>query len=623
MGGAKNMVDSTLPGERTQPLRPHDPGMLGDYELLGRLGEGGMGTVYLGRRQKSDVLVAVKVVRLDLAHDDEFRRRFRSEVDRARQVPPFCTAEVLDADPDHERPYLVVEYVDGPTLAEVVEQRGPLTSANLHSVAIGVATALTAIHGAGVIHRDLKPRNVLLAPGSPKVIDFGIARAMAMASENTRPDQMVGTVAYMAPERFNTDADTPVITPAADVFAWGSVVTYAGTGKTPFYADSPPATAARILTQPPRLHGLNRPLRNLVAHALEKDPANRPSARELLDLLISGEHPAAVAAALADQPDLQAAAVEAQAVTGFAVTGRTAAPVTTPVAATAAGATTAPVLDIPPGLVGYDENSIVTVPISPAASTTVSGGSRSPEPARRWVLPAAVALLAVALVAGIAIAAAVMKSRSGDAAKDAAATPRVTEGAALGAPLISDALAAPKFWIPTALDKAPVNQGAHCAFVGGELVAVRENNDVYRCKGPADVLPADLTAEVGVRLEAPGSCAGIWFRFVRVPKLHGYQARVCENHIYVGLHQSDGDVSTLRTFVLPEPIALNAEPTRITLRVRGGTVTVSRDGAEVGSAALTEKDLGAGQLHLGVFSERDAPALGPYQVAFSDIKIYN
>src|SRR3982750_2825797 len=202
--------------ERTSPLRPRDPRSLGPYELLGRLGEGGMGTVYLAR-SAAGVLVAVKMVRADLAPDDAFRRRFRSEVNRVRQGPPFCTAEVLDADPDHEQPYLVVEYVDGPSLAEVVEDRGPLTASNLHSVAIGVATALTAIHGAGIIHRDLKPRNVLLAPGSPKVIDFGIARALEPTSAHTATDQMLGTVAYMAPERFGSEPGVS-LTPAADVF---------------------------------------------------------------------------------------------------------------------------------------------------------------------------------------------------------------------------------------------------------------------------------------------------------------------------------------------------------------------------------------------------------------------
>ncbi|GAA1639794.1 serine/threonine protein kinase [Actinoplanes couchii] len=266
------------------PLRPGDPASIGGYELLARLGEGGMGAVFLGRRDDG-ALVAIKIIKSEYAHEEEFRGRFRSEVKRARQVPPFCTAAVLDADPEHHTPYLVVEYVDGPSLDEVVAKEGPLTGSRLQSVAVGVATALTAIHGAGVIHRDLKPRNVLFDLGGPKVIDFGIARAMEVTSQHTHPDQMVGTVAYMAPERF--DGIHRDITPAADVFAWGAVIAYAGTGRTPFRADSPVAVAARILTQPPDLTGLSGPLADLVALALAKDPEDRPTAHELLNLLLA------------------------------------------------------------------------------------------------------------------------------------------------------------------------------------------------------------------------------------------------------------------------------------------------------------------------------------------------
>jgi predicted Ser/Thr protein kinase len=292
-------------------LRPTDPRRLGAYRVVSRLGEGGMGTVYLGQDRDGHP-VAIKVIKPEYAHDEQFRARFRSEVNRARQVPPFCTAELLDADADHETPYLVVEYVDGPSLAEVVDEQGPLTGGNLHSVAVGVATALAAIHGAGVIHRDLKPRNVLFALGTPKVIDFGIARAFEATSHHTGTDQMVGTVAYMAPERFDTGSSR-TLGPAADVFAWGVVVTYAGTGRTPFAADSPAATAARILTQPPNLTGLPAPLRDLVATTLEKDPDRRPSAFELLDLLLAAGAPDAPAAAgLAGRPELQRVARAAQ-----------------------------------------------------------------------------------------------------------------------------------------------------------------------------------------------------------------------------------------------------------------------------------------------------------------------
>ncbi|WP_306204064.1 serine/threonine-protein kinase [Actinoplanes sp. RD1] len=270
----------------SMPLSSGDPTRLGDYELIGRLGQGGMGSVYLGRGPDG-TRVAVKVVRPEFAGDPEFRGRFRSEVRRAQQVPPFSTAAVLGADPEHDPPYLVVEFVDGPSLSTLVRERGPLSGPALHSVAVGIATALTAIHGAGVIHRDLKPGNVLIAPGGIKVIDFGIARAFEATSRHTRTDQMVGTVAYMAPERFEPEYGTEV-TAAADVFAWGAVVAYAATGRTPFGADSPAATAVRILTQPPELSGVPSPLRELIAAALAKHPGERPTARQLLDALLDG-----------------------------------------------------------------------------------------------------------------------------------------------------------------------------------------------------------------------------------------------------------------------------------------------------------------------------------------------
>ncbi|BCJ49405.1 hypothetical protein Asp14428_08800 [Actinoplanes sp. NBRC 14428] len=269
------------------PLRPGDPGRLGRYTVVARLGQGGMGSVFLGHAPGGRQ-VAIKVIRPEYADEPEYRGRFRSEVNRARQVPPFSTAEVLDADPDHDPPYLVVEYVEGPSLAAVVDRRGPLTGAALHTLAVGTATALSAIHHAGVVHRDLKPENVLLPHGGVKVIDFGIARPLEATSHHTATDHMVGTVAYMAPERFE-DGRTAGF--ASDIFAWGALVVYAATGRTPFHAESPPATAMRILTQPPDLAGVPYPLRGLVGRALAKDSADRPAARDLLDELLAGPPP--------------------------------------------------------------------------------------------------------------------------------------------------------------------------------------------------------------------------------------------------------------------------------------------------------------------------------------------
>ncbi|CAI7975858.1 eukaryotic-like serine/threonine-protein kinase [Frankia sp. Hr75.2] len=264
------------------PLGSDDPEQLGLYRLLGRLGEGGMGTVYLGR-SPDDRLVAVKVIRADLARVPEFRARFRREADVARRVARFCTAEVLDVvDPPDGQPYLVTEYVDGLTLAQAVAVEGPLRSADLERVAVSVAAALTAIHGAGLVHRDLKPSNVLLSTLGPRVIDFGIARALDAQTMLSQEIQRIGTPAFMAPEQANGLA----VTAAADIFAWGGLVTYAGTGSYPFGDGPTPVQLYRVVHREPLLDGLDPALRPIVEHAMRKDPAERPSAQELFLRLV-------------------------------------------------------------------------------------------------------------------------------------------------------------------------------------------------------------------------------------------------------------------------------------------------------------------------------------------------
>ncbi len=461
---------------------------------------------------------------------------------------------------------------------------------------------------------------MLLAPGSPKVIDFGIARAMSATSGNTRPDQMVGTVAYMAPERFDTDADVPVVTTAADVFAWGGVVTYAGTGKTPFYADSPTATAARILTKPPRLDGLSRPLRDLVAHALEKDPANRPSARELLDLLISGDRPVASAAALADQPALKAAAAEAQAVTGVALPDDSAP--STRVAAAALAPASA--LDIPPGLVGYSENAIVTVPIEAVPEGTLGGAPPAGRP-RRQVLPALLAVLTVLIIAaGVALIGFLLRDRFGHTTAGgpsaSAPAPAPESATTTPPPKRIDKLASAGLWQPT----AQTDEGASCEFAGGLLIARRETAGTFRCRGPQDVM-ADLTVDVGVRLDTTASCAAIWFHFADKAfdgEPGGYQLRVCEKAAYLSVHSND-QVVLKDTLPLAKRIGIFAAPTRIRLHVAGSSVEVSQDGQRVGTLALTEPALSKGRVVLGVYNdETTSSGNGPFEVAFTDIKLW-
>ncbi|MGI5287557.1 serine/threonine protein kinase [Nonomuraea polychroma] len=255
-----------------EPLREDDPAVVGVYRLLGRLGAGGQGTVYLGEAPGGRP-VAVKVLRDGAGFDD----RLAKEIESARRVEPFCIAQVLDASLGR-RPYIVTEYVEGPSL----QQAGRHTGADLQRLAVATATALTAIHQAGIVHRDFKPANVLLGPGGPRVIDFGIARAADTAA--TVSSGIVGTPAYMAPEQLAGQA----VGPAADVFAWASVMVYAATGTPPFGQDTLPAIINRILHNEPQLGDLPPPLRSIVYGCLAKDPRARPTMKDVLLFLLGG-----------------------------------------------------------------------------------------------------------------------------------------------------------------------------------------------------------------------------------------------------------------------------------------------------------------------------------------------
>ncbi|MCM3884836.1 protein kinase [Frankia sp. R82] len=279
---------------RTVPLDADDPRELGSYRLLGQLGKGGMGKVYLGRSTKGR-LVAIKVIRTEAVGNPEFRARFRLEAETARRVARVCTAEVLDADPDAEWPYIVTEFIEGETLSRYVQRNGPLADANLEQLAVGVAAALTAIHSAGIIHRDLKPANVILSPFGPRVIDFGIARTADEGSGLTGDLQQLGTPAFMSPEQI----ESRPITSAVDVWAWGGLVAYAATGHYPFGEGSAQVLLYRALHEDPRLDDVDAALRPIVWLAMRKDPTGRPTAQQLMLRLLgdpSSSNPDAVAA---------------------------------------------------------------------------------------------------------------------------------------------------------------------------------------------------------------------------------------------------------------------------------------------------------------------------------------
>ena len=257
-------------------LQPGDPLVIGPYRLRGQLGAGGMGRVFLGVSAEGQ-LVAVKVIRADLAIDPGFRARFRQEVAVARKVSGQFTAPVVDADTDGPVPWLATAYVAGPSLDDAVAEHGPLPTWSVLKLAAGLAEGLSAIHAAGVVHRDLKPSNVLLAKDGPRVIDFGISRASG-ATTSTQSGLLVGSPGFISPEQ----AEGREVSPSADMFSLGAVLAFAATGEGPFGTGSTLALVYRVIHCPPDLDRVPAELRALVRLCLAKDPAARPTARELL-----------------------------------------------------------------------------------------------------------------------------------------------------------------------------------------------------------------------------------------------------------------------------------------------------------------------------------------------------
>ncbi|ARF53113.1 protein kinase domain-containing protein [Streptomyces gilvosporeus] len=261
----------TTPTTQADTATPH----IGPYRVIRELGAGGMGRVMLAA-SRSGRAVAVKVVRAELAADPDFRRRFKAEVDAARAVGGAFTAPVVDADPEGPQPWLATAYIPGPSLADAIEAHGPMPEATLRVLGAGLAEALAAIHRAGLIHRDLKPSNILLTFDGPRVIDFGISRAVD-GTVLTAEGQIIGSPGFMSPEQ-TMGAE---LGPASDVFALGAVLAYAATGTPPFGTGAAHALLYRAAHEAPELDGVPQALLGTVAACLDKDPVRRPSVAQL------------------------------------------------------------------------------------------------------------------------------------------------------------------------------------------------------------------------------------------------------------------------------------------------------------------------------------------------------
>ncbi|MFF8728599.1 serine/threonine-protein kinase [Streptomyces sp. NPDC015171] len=287
-------------------LRREDPRVVGSFRLHRRLGAGGMGVVYLGSDKKGQ-RVALKVIRPDLAEDQEFRSRFAREVSAARRIRGGCTARLVAADLEAERPWFATQYVPGPSLHDKVADEGALTAADTAAIGAALSEGLVAVHEAGVVHRDLKPSNILLSPKGPRIIDFGIAWATG-ASTLTHVGTAVGSPGFLAPEQVRGAA----VTPATDVFSLGATLAYTSTGDSPFGHGSSEVMLYRVVHEEAQLYGVPDALAPLIRACLAKDPDERPTTLQLSLRLkeiaareaqgLDGGRPPAPRAAEADRP---------------------------------------------------------------------------------------------------------------------------------------------------------------------------------------------------------------------------------------------------------------------------------------------------------------------------------
>ena len=435
-----------------EPLADYDPREVGGFRLQARLGAGGMGRVYLGYSPGGRP-VAVKVVHPDLARDPEFMQRFRREVAAAQAVSDAYTAAVIGAGPDDSPPWLATTFVSGPSLADLIRRSGPLPEDAVWRLAGGLAEALQAIHAQGLVHRDLKPGNILVAADGPRVIDFGISRVTG-GTVVTATRMTIGTPAYMSPEQ----AEGNQVGPPSDIFSLGSVLAFAATGVAPFDSATGEmfAVAYRVVNGEPSLGGVPAALLPMIGACLAKDPAGRPALGDLMRSVAAAS--AAYPQVTPGQfwPDAVTAVLQSSAFTpALPPAPATPAPGPGPAPATPASATPVPATPVPATPATTDIAATPDTPVpdtlaagtrapaqrpapgtgtaparpyTPATTARASSGRRGP----RWLLPAALGV-AVAAGAGIAIALAVSPSPKPPAFLGASGTPTSGTAAASAA----------------------------------------------------------------------------------------------------------------------------------------------------------------------------------------------